>query len=54
MTKQRRLRKAHGEFCKAMADWNKDFSEAWTDEKRHQAAERNGIDPQEFKKWQQG
>ncbi len=54
MTKEQRHRKAHGEFCNALAEWNKDFSEVWIDEQRNQAAEQNGIDPQAFKEWQQG
>ena len=39
MTKEQRYRKAHGEFCKKMADWNKSFGEAWINNHRRQRAQ---------------
>ena len=47
-----KVRKAHGEFCKAMTKWHKSFGEEWVEERRREAADRNGVDYHEFKEWQ--
>lgn len=50
---EQKFRKAHQQFCQAMAQWHVSKGEAWVEQQREQAAKAQGVDPQEFKEWQQ-